>query len=142
MKPSICPSNHNVRFDFLGITNGILAGCVSITAGCDQMEPWAAVCVGFIGSFVYCYGALFMQQFKIDDPLEATAVHGFCGLWGCVAIAFFAKDEGILYGHDDSGMLLVSQILGCVCISVWSGSLSAIFFLVCQHLGVLRMAED
>ena len=106
------------------------------------METWAAVCVGFIGAFVYCAASRLMEKMKIDDPLEATQVHGFCGFWGCIAIAFFAKDEGILYGHEDSGKLLAKQIVGCLCIAVWSGSLSAIFFLICLHMEVLRLSTE
>ena len=90
VKPYICPAKQNVLFDFQGITNGILAGLVSITAGCDVVETWAAFCIGIIGSFVYCFSCLLMQKMKVDDPLEATQVHGFCGIWGCIAIAFFA----------------------------------------------------
>ena len=69
-------------------------------------------------------------------------MHGFCGLWGCIAIAFFAKDEGILYGHEDSGKLLGQQIIGCLCIAVWSGSLSAIFFLICHNMQILRLTAE
>lgn len=68
-------------------------------------------------------------------------MHGFCGIWGCIAIAFFAKDIGIFYGHKDSGKLLGYQIAGVLCIAVWSGGLSAIFFLAAKHMGVLRLEE-
>merc|ERR1711990_745467 len=63
------------------------------------------------------------------------------GIWGCLAIAFFKKDEGIFYGHADSGKLLGYQIAGCLCIAVWSGGLSAIFFLIASKMGVLRLEE-
>lgn len=66
-KPYIVPSKaqqkgseFNVRFGFQGITNGILAGLVSITAGCDIMDTWAAFVVGIIGSLVYCLSSRMM----------------------------------------------------------------------------------
>ena len=123
-----------MRLDFQGITNGILAGLVSVTAGCDIIETWAAFCIGIIGSFVYCFSCVLMQKLKIDDPLEASQVHGFCGAWGCIAVAFFAKDIGIVYGHADSGKLLGYQITGCLCIAAWSGGLSAFYFTTAQPI--------
>lgn len=141
IKPFMCPSKEDVLFDFQGITNGILAGLVSITAGCDVMDTWAAFCVGIIGAFVYCLGVMLMNKLKIDDPLEASQVHGFCGIWGCLAIPFFKKEYGIFYGHPDSGKLLGYQIVGCLAIAAWSAGLSAIFFLIASKMGYFRLTE-
>ena len=41
------------RLDFNALTNGLLAGCVSITASCAYVEAWAAVVIGIIGSIIY-----------------------------------------------------------------------------------------
>ena len=42
-----------VRLNFSLLTNGILAGLVSITAGCNQLDAWAAILIGAIGAFIY-----------------------------------------------------------------------------------------
>lgn len=60
-----------MRMDFQALTNGILAGLVTITAGCASVEPWAAFIMGGIGSVTYCLSCLTMNKLKIDDPLEA-----------------------------------------------------------------------
>lgn len=81
------------------------------------MDTWAAFLTGIIGSFVYCGSTRMMAALKIDDPLEASQVHGFCGIWGCLAIAFFGRVPpssasetytgiGIFYGAEGSGKLL------------------------------------
>jgi len=44
------------RLDITTLTNGILAGLVSITASCDQVEPWAAFIIGIVGSLIYLLG--------------------------------------------------------------------------------------
>jgi Amt family ammonium transporter len=64
--------NQNVRFNFSALTNGILAGAVSITASCDRVHPWAAAVIGIIGSFVYLGSNRLLTKLKIDDPLEAA----------------------------------------------------------------------
>lgn len=62
----------DIRMDFQALTNGILAGLVSITAGCGSVEPWAAFLIGIIGGVVYCLSCRLMDCLKIDDPLEAA----------------------------------------------------------------------
>lgn len=52
--------NQNIRYNFSALTNGILAGLVSVTAGCNDYEPWAAAVVGAIGSLVYIGSTRFM----------------------------------------------------------------------------------
>ena len=98
--------NQNVRYCFLSLTNGILAGLVSITASCDKVYPWAAIIIGSVGAFVYMGAARLMQKLRIDDPLEAAQVHGFCGLWGVLAVAFFKIDEGIFFNLSTGGRIL------------------------------------
>ena len=55
--------------------NAVLAGLVSITANCAVVEPVGA----FIGAFVYIASKKMLIKLKIDDPLDAAPVHGFCG---------------------------------------------------------------
>ena len=59
--------------------NGILGGLVSITAGCNVVKPWASICIGIIGGGVFYGSSTLMVKLGIDDPLDAAAVHGFCG---------------------------------------------------------------
>jgi len=57
--------------DFQALTNGILAGLVTITAGCATVQPWCAVIMGVIGSITYSTSCLIMNKLRVDDPLEA-----------------------------------------------------------------------
>ena len=65
------------NFDIGLALNGILGGLVSITANCSVVNHWAAILIGMVGAFV-CYGASrLMLRLRIDDPLDAFAVHGY-----------------------------------------------------------------
>jgi len=59
--------------------NGCLAGMVSVCCGCDAMAPWAAAVSGCFASSVHLGVSYVMKKFKIDDPIDAVAVHGAGG---------------------------------------------------------------
>ena len=91
------------KYDVGGLCNGILAGLVSITAGCGSMECGSAVATGFVGAIVYQAASMLLQKLKIDDPVDASPVHGFCGIWGCMAVALFDWGKGFDHYHGWSG---------------------------------------
>ena len=85
------------NFDIGLALNGILGGLVSITANCSVVNHWAAVLIGMIGAFV-CYGASrLLLKLRVDDPLDAFAVHGACGFWGLLATGIFCTDANVAY---------------------------------------------
>merc|ERR1719324_618636 len=71
------------------VCGGILAGLVSITAGCGNIHPRAAIPIGFVGGVLYCVASDLLQRLKIDDPVEAFAVHGAGGMWGVLSVSLF-----------------------------------------------------
>merc|ERR1719401_2619325 len=77
------------KFDIGGMCNGILAGLVSITAPCGNVECGSAVFIGLLGGFVYQGTSMALQKAKVDDPIDAFAVHGACSAWGTLAAALF-----------------------------------------------------
>ena len=106
------------KIDITMVINGILAGLVSITAGCNVVSPIAALIIGFIAGIVVDLAVLFFYRLKVDDPVGAIAVHGINGLFGTVAVGFFALDGGLFYGGGSA--LLVTQIIGVVSIAIFS----------------------
>jgi Amt family ammonium transporter len=86
---------HSGKPDLTMAINGILAGLVAVTAGCDGFPMWCAWVVGFIGG---------------DDPVGAFSVHGVGGVWGTLAVGLFNKDAGLLFGKGISQLGL--QFLG------------------------------
>jgi Amt family ammonium transporter len=131
------------RFNVSAISNGILAGLVSITAPCGSVEPWAAFCIGAVGGFVYIGSSYLVQKkLHIDDPLDAFAVHGGCGIWGTLSVAFFDSSKGIFYGAADSGKFLGIQLLGILVIMLWTFTFSALTFASLKHFNLLRVSQE
>lgn len=111
--------------------NGILAGLVGITAGADVISPWFSVVVGLIsGALVVC-SVLFFDKIKIDDPVGAVSVHGVCGVFGTLAVAFFG------------GGNLMAQIIGTATVSAFAFVASLILFIILKAtIGVRVSAQE
>eukprot|EP00961_Rhodomonas_salina_P244059 3297839-Rhodomonas_salina.2 len=113
-------------FDMALTINGILGGLVAITASCAFVNPWMAVLIGAGAAFVY-YGAhCLLLRFKIDDPLDAAAVHGACGIWGLIAAGIFCTDKNVRYaGYPNandacqSGEQFGVQLIGICALIMW-----------------------
>ena len=48
---------------------------------------------------------MLLQKLKIDDPVDAVPVHGFCGIWGLLATALFdwGKEQSSARGVREWG---------------------------------------
>ncbi len=75
--------------------NGCLAGLVSITSGCAFFEPWAAIIAGGVGGVIFPLASRALTRMRVDDPLEAGAMHGGCGAWGLLATGLLAQTKAI-----------------------------------------------
>lgn len=128
------------------VLNGILAGLVSITAGCGDVRPWAAVVMGMVGGAIYMATSALQVQLKIDDVVDAGPVHFWCGIWGVFALGLFADDEGT--GLSDKGAfygdgtLLEKNCLLIVLIILWVGATSVFLFGTLRFLGVARVSAE
>jgi Amt family ammonium transporter len=98
--------------------NGILAGLVAVTAGCDGFSMIASWVVGFIAGGLVVYSVSVLDSLQIDDPVGAFSVHGTCGVWGTLAVGLFNMDNGLFTGHGFTQLGL--QILGVVVYAVGS----------------------
>lgn len=121
--------------------NGALAGLVAITAGCDAVSPVGACIIGFVAAFVVVFGIEFVdKKLKIDDPVGAIGVHGFCGAFGTICVGLFSLEEGLFYGNGFR--LLGVQALGVVSVIAWVSILMTITFLAIKKTIGLRVSEE
>ena len=77
--------------------NALLAGLVGITASCNNVELDAAIAIGWSSALVYLLSKKAMVRWKIDDPIEASQIHGFTGVWGLIVVGLFDLDKGLIY---------------------------------------------
>lgn len=129
--------NTNNKYSIPAVCNGILAGFVAVTAGCANYETYCSFFVGIIGGLIYFLHSKINLKLKIDDPLEASSLHGCVGLFGVISVAFFDKDQGIYYLHD--AKLLGVQLVGVLAIFVWSFTWSFLFMGIFKIFRILRV---
>lgn len=153
------------KYDLGGMCSGILAGLVSITAGCGNVECGSAVIIGFIGALIYQASSTLLRVCKIDDPVDAFPVHGAAGIWGVFAAAAFDWGTGLQFAHGwngfkcagwmktkegcisdgtdkQGGNLFAANMAEIVAICVWSGGLSAIVFVILKVAKLLNTADN
>jgi Amt family ammonium transporter len=121
--------------------NGILAGLVSVTAGCDGVSMVSAWVIGFIGGVLVVLSVSFIDSLKIDDPVGAFSVHGTCGIWGTLAVGLFNTDAGLFTGHGPAQLGL--QFLGVIVYAVFAIVASWIAWSVIGAIfGGIRVTES
>ncbi len=118
--------------------NGILAGLVGITAGCDVVSPCGAVLIGLLCGTVLVYSIEFIDhKLHIDDPVGASSVHGVCGILGTVLTGVLATDGGLLYGGG--WHFLGVQCIGIVVIDLWAAVCGVLLFFGIKKAHGLRV---
>ena len=118
--------------------NGILAGLVGITAGCDVVSPCGAVVIGLLCGIVLVYAIEFIDhKLHIDDPVGASSVHGVCGILGTVLTGVLATDGGLLYGGG--WHFLGVQCIGIAVIDLWAAVCGVLLFFGIKKAHGLRV---
>lgn len=136
--------------------NGFLGGLVAITAPCYWVSPLGAVLIGTIAGIITPLAVDLVEHWRVDDPVGAVAVHGFCGIFGTLAVGLFATGQygipgtegadlstrvtGLFYGGGTDQLL--AQVVG-------SASVTAVVLLAggammfgIRALKALRIEED
>ncbi|GAB4822138.1 hypothetical protein N2152v2_009184 [Parachlorella kessleri] len=150
-----------IVWDLIIAGNGALAGLVSITGPCHVVNTWAAIIIGLIGGGVYyMVSKINLHLLKVDDPLDAIAVHAGCGAWGVIGSAAFAAENMVLnvYGpspYPDSdggrpygfimggdGKVLASSVVYIIVIAAWVLGIMTPFFFIIKRIGLMRVAPE
>jgi len=132
-----------VRLEVL--MNGVLAGLVAVTAGSDTLQPIGALITGGVGGIVYVLSSDMMLSARIDDPLDAGAIHGVVGFWGLISVALFgAHDNFPSVFYKGEFEQLGYQLVGGLAIFTYVFTVTAFFYQVCNTVSrtILRVPLD
>ena len=135
--------------------NASLAGLVAITAGCASVDTIGALVIGAVaGILVDVVVEVLDKKLHIDDPVGAVGVHWANGVWGTIAVGFFATGKGdtvnaFADGSTYAGLfygggfkLLGIQVLGIVAIDVYAAIMMVIVFQLIKHTIGLRVTAE
>ena len=118
--------------------NGVLAGLVAITAGCDLVSPLGAAIIGLLAGVLLVFSIEFIDsKLHIDDPVGASSVHGVCGIFGTIMTGLLALDGGALYGGGWG--FFGAQCLGVLAIDAWAAIAGVIMFFGIKKIAGLRV---
>ena len=147
------------------LINGILGGCVSITASCAFVGLPSAAIIGFIGGILVNLATAFLDKCGIDDPVGAVPIHLGCGFWGTFAVGLFSEGANVYprYGitnaiGPETGIFLanasnikqsflnslVPQAIGLVSVILYAGLISWLAWSLVDKIseGRLRIPEN
>ncbi|XP_072034499.1 putative ammonium transporter 1 [Amphiura filiformis] len=129
--------------------NGGLTGMVSNGAGSNVVAPWGGALTGVVAGLLYIFCSSCLVKFKIDDPLNATAVHLGGGIWGLLSVPLLDYNTGILLvltSNPDTVLFAFKSlgwnVLGTLVIILWTAVFSCATFAILKMVGKLRVSAD
>ena len=131
----------------LGAASGVVAGLVAITPSCSSVTPLGAIAVGALAGVLCALAVGLKYRFGIDDSLDVVGVHLVGGLWGTLAVGFFASAattagvDGLFYGGGVDQ--LWRQAVGAGAVLAYSFILTLVIgFVVSKTIGFRIEEED
>ena len=65
-------TNQTLKFDLITMIDVVIAGCVSVTGSCNNIEIHDALVIGFMGGIIYKAAISLFNRLEIDDPLHIS----------------------------------------------------------------------
>ncbi|SDE18223.1 ammonium transporter [Blastococcus fimeti] len=130
----------------LGAASGVVAGLVAITPACAAVSPIGAMIIGVIAGALCALAVGLKYKLGYDDSLDVVGVHLVGGLWGTIAIGFFASADspsavdGLFYGGGVDQ--LWRQVVGALAVLAFSFVLTWIIGTVIQKTIGFRISEE
>lgn len=135
--------------------NGVLTGLVASSAPCAYIAIPNAITLGVLSGFVYVWVSDLMVKYRLDDVVDAVAIHLGGGILGLIGSALLSTQEnlrqffgdgynacGLFYGCKNGGNVLAAMIVYILAIVGWVSICALIVLLVLQKLDMLRVSQE
>ena len=129
------------RIEVEELINGSIAGLVAITACCNLMVTPLAVIVGATGAVVAQLVSQGLKRWRVDDAVDAVAIHGGAGIWGTLCVALFGQLELINTSLNRVSQVGV-QLLGILVLCIWAFGSSWILLKLLNSFFKLRVSAE
>jgi Amt family ammonium transporter len=144
------------KWDVSFTVNGFLAGLVAVTCPCYWVSPTGSILLGGVAGVLVVLGVELLEWLRIDDPIGAVPVHGFCGIWGTLSLGLFACGKygatgplapdnsapltGLFYGGGVT--VLVAQAIGSLIITASTLGVALAVMYTVNAFGLLRVSPE
>lgn len=116
-----------------------LGGLVAITASCALVSIAASIFIGAVaGILVLILPNILKRWIAVKNIMDVTVVHGICGVWGTLALAFVDHTK-LLNTYEAS---LWAQLTGVLIAFVWSFGLAYLMFKIVHYWNIKRNIKD
>lgn len=127
------------KFDLVKLINGVMSACVGVTASSSEISFLSALAIGATSTLWYMGLSRLAPRIMLDDPLEVSIIHGFCGFWGVLCVGLFSQENG-LFVNADTYQLKV-QLIGGISLILLALIPALAFFAIAKKLNRLRVGE-
>ncbi|MEJ8279200.1 ammonium transporter [Pseudonocardia sp. DW16-2] len=130
----------------LGAASGIVAGLVAITPACASVSPLGALAIGAIAGALCAWAVGLKYKLGYDDSFDVVGVHFVGGLWGTLAIGFFATDvapdevNGLFYGGGFTQLGL--QAVAAFAVIAYTAVVTTIIVVALKYTIGLRVEDE
>ncbi|MDX6484720.1 MAG: ammonium transporter, Amt family [Gaiellaceae bacterium] len=144
------------KWDVSFTVNGFLAGLVAVTCPCYWVSPAGSILIGAVAGVIVVVGVEVLEWLRIDDPIGAVPVHGFCGIWGTLSLGLFASGQygvtgvfaadntapltGLFYGGGFK--VLAAQAIGSLIVATATFASALAVMYAIKAMGLLRVSAE
>ncbi len=130
----------------LGMSSGVVSGLVGITPACGFVNSFDALLIGILSGLIGYFGAIKLKKYlKYDDTLDAFGIHGLVGIFGSLAVGFWANPKintgvGAFYGNIGQ-IWIQSKVI--IIVTIYSIIITIIIYYITSFLtGGVRISKE